>query len=317
MKKDLLITILILGCVCSIVGNSYACPIPKIYIEPGDEDIVCSPCWVTFNGTGSKDADENGCCITMYEWTFPVGAPIAKQAGPSSSCPDTCGGSCLKGSACGQIKCKYNPGGPYQIKLKCWDDEGEDEDTSPTSPRSFTAVAIQQIESGTVTSTTATPGPSETRYVARGELALIEAEPNPSGSSFPANKPKWTWPGHTSYGPFVVFPSSTASSSSDGTIVTAQLCDDPSCTCHKAIKIVVVEVEITEVKGLYKSDGSYLAGYKSDDDSGRVYSNRTYNASDEPAYNSGKQWIDLKVEVKPDGVSLPAVTNRVAVYRCR
>lgn len=75
----------------------------------------------------------------------------------------------------------------------------------------------------------------------------------------------------------------------------------------KTITVTVLRLDITEIRGLYRDDGSYLAGYTSDDDRGRVYCNRTYDPSapSNPLWNKDHQHIDLTVEIAPPGVTLP------------
>ncbi len=72
-----------------------------------------------------------------------------------------------------------------------------------------------------------------------------------------------------------------------------------------------LKIEITEVKGLFKTDGTYQIGYKSDDKKGRIYSNRIYNSSDpnKTTWTKNKQYVDITVKVKPEGLLLPANTQ--------
>jgi len=74
------------------------------------------------------------------------------------------------------------------------------------------------------------------------------------------------------------------------------------------VNLTVVDANISEIKGLYKNDGSYLEGYVSNDNEGRIYSNRTYDSIDpvQLEWNKNRQYIDIKVDVSPAGVPLPA-----------
>jgi len=73
------------------------------------------------------------------------------------------------------------------------------------------------------------------------------------------------------------------------------------------VRITVVGLQLEEIKGLYKEDGSYQAGYVSGDDKGRIYCNAAYDTNDvsKVVWAKKKQFVDLKVKTIPDGVPLP------------
>lgn len=68
------------------------------------------------------------------------------------------------------------------------------------------------------------------------------------------------------------------------------------------VKCTVIALFISEIKGLYKQDGSYEAGYKSADNKGRVYSNRVYSDADPGVtiWTRDKQYIDIVAKIVPD-----------------
>ena len=67
------------------------------------------------------------------------------------------------------------------------------------------------------------------------------------------------------------------------------------------------QATITEIKGLYKADGSYAQGYSSDDNQGRIYSNRTYdpNQPSNTIWTKDRQYIDIAVQVEAGAFPLP------------
>ncbi len=64
------------------------------------------------------------------------------------------------------------------------------------------------------------------------------------------------------------------------------------------------EMELSEIKGLYNPNlngvGEYVEGYTSDDNEGRIYTNRIYNSDDitKTIWTKDKQYIDLTVEIQ-------------------
>jgi len=73
-------------------------------------------------------------------------------------------------------------------------------------------------------------------------------------------------------------------------------------------RVLVPETEITEVKGLYKEDGSYVSGYTSSDNVGRVYCNHVFDTNNpgELIWTNDQQYIELTVSVKPDSIDWPS-----------
>ncbi len=65
------------------------------------------------------------------------------------------------------------------------------------------------------------------------------------------------------------------------------------------VNVVDPNVTIETIKGLYDSSGAYTVGYTSDDNLGRIYSNRTYSANDPTTsvWNKNKQYVDFSVRV--------------------
>ena len=67
----------------------------------------------------------------------------------------------------------------------------------------------------------------------------------------------------------------------------------------------VLKVEFEEIRGLYKDDGTYESGFSG---TGRIYCNRIYDPSNlsNTIWTKNKQYIDVKVKIRPDDVQLPA-----------
>ena len=116
---------------------------------------------------------------------------------------------------------------------------------SATASNGIRVVGVASVSAGGVTSTTNNPGASQTVYVAKGSPGAtipVTAAPNPSGS-WPSGRPTWTNATATTPGQ-ATFPIDVVSSTSDGTTVRA------TCgTSSRAIRIVVVEVKITDSDG--------------------------------------------------------------------
>ncbi len=83
--------------------------------------------------------------------------------------------------------------------------------------------------------------------------------------------------------------------------------------CSDEIHLAVIKMTMKEIKGLYKEDGTYEDGYKSDDDKGRIYCNRIYDLSDlnKTVWTSNKQYIDLKIIIEPADISFLSSESRI------
>jgi hypothetical protein len=193
---------------CSICGQSYPGTNP--------EDTPHNPTWPTIkwdaNDCGANPAAGDGTTAT-----FTAGAASSSANSSSVVFSEDAAGYC---SECGDLSATIDP-----------------------TTTNFTVVGVKSVASGGVTSTTDTPGADETLYVAKGDAGAtitITADPDPDAVGWSASTPVWT--GATGSGATATFPIDVASSTVDGTTVTA------ACgTSAKAMKIVVVEVASIDV----------------------------------------------------------------------
>jgi len=84
---------------------------------------------------------------------------------------------------------------------------------------------------------------------------------------------------------------------------------------QETCEIHVPRLEFQTIKGLYKDDGTYEAGYTSTNDLGRIYCNRVYSPTN-PAvliWSNDTQYIDIEVKFMSE--NLPVPTNaQIAWY---
>ena len=80
-------------------------------------------------------------------------------------------------------------------------------------------------------------------------------------------------------------------------------------------QFLIGNLELTEMKGLFKEDGSYQEGYVSlPDNKGRVYVNSRYNESGGTitpgvTWEPNQQFVDITAEFMPAGVTIPGLSR--------
>ena len=172
---------------------------------------ACTICGQPYPGTNPEISDHDVTFPSNPKWdALDCGANPASGDGETASFVGNTPSSSVNGSS---VVFKFDDGlckthcgklviGPYTVN--------------------FTVVGVESVSSGDVTSTTDTPGADETLYVAEGaagETITITATPDPSDASWPDGAPVWT--GATGSGATATFPIDVASSTADGTTVTA------------------------------------------------------------------------------------------------
>ena len=147
-----------------------------------------------------------------------------------------------------------------------------------------------------MTSTTDSPGDSQTIYVYKGssgDTITLTAKPDPSGATWPEELPTWSGATADSSDPAkATFPIDSISSSSDGTTVSV------TCgTSTMGIKVVVFEITELELAKTQECDGkSVNADFVTDPngiDIGSAISNVQFNVQPQTVDNPSGKPIEL------------------------